>query len=208
MKKDDQTETYYRRKPTQSRSIQRVDQVLDATRQGILEGGYENLTMNEIAHRAGMKRSAIYRYFSGKSAIMVSLIELHHEDIHRLVQQLFSSVESQSDLMAAVQTLVSKYFQLFLDDPVLPAVWMGARSSPELSELCNQENEKIGRFIGHSLKRARPSISINPTIVAILLLELIGASARLALQGQGAASRDEIEIATQVSAVALAFAEN
>ncbi len=203
--KVDQSEAYYRRKPTQSRSIQRVDQVLEATRQGILDGGYESLTMNDIAQRAGMKRSAIYRYFSGKSAIMVSLIELHHEDIHQLVQRLFGPVKRQNDLVDAIQSLVSSYFQLFLDDPVLPAVWMGAQGAPELSELCFQENEKIGRIIGHSMKRARPSMSTNPTMVAILLLELIGASARLALQGHRVNSRDEVEAVGMGSAVAIAL---
>ncbi len=136
---------------------------------------------------------------------MVSLIELHHEDIHHIVRRLFGPVERQSDLVDAVQSLVSQYFQLFLDDPVLPAVWMGAQSSPELSELCSRENEKVGRLIGVSMQRALPEMSRNPTTVAILLLELIGASARLALQSQEANSRDEIEAIAKVSAVAVAF---
>jgi len=160
--------------------------------------------MNEIAHRARMQRSAIYHYFSGKSAIMVSLIELHHEDIHALVQELFGPVLDRAGLESAVGALVSRYFRLFLDDPVLPAVWMGAQSAPELSQLCSRENEKIGGIIGKSMQRVSVAPLKDSKLAAILLLELIGASARLALQADGAQSRGKIEAVAKASAVAVA----
>lgn len=203
-----ETETYYRRKPTQERSIHRVAQILDATREGILASGYDALTMNEIAARAVMQRSAIYRYFSGKPAIMVSLIELHHVDIHDLVERLFEDVTDRAGLASAVETMVQSYFQLFLDDPVLPAVWMGAQSAPELSELCARENERAGTVIGKAMAKASLHQTEDHKTKALLLLELIGASARLALQNSEKSHRQHIEKVAKSAAVAMTLSEH
>ncbi|WP_299864098.1 TetR/AcrR family transcriptional regulator [uncultured Roseobacter sp.] len=198
----DESGAYYRRKPTQERSIRRVAQVLDATRAGILANGYDALTMHEIASRAGMQRSAIYRYFSGKPAIMVSLIELHHSDIHNLAERLFGDVTDRDGLVRAIEHLVQAYFLLFLDDPVLPAIWMGAQSAPELFELCAQENARAGAVIAQAMARAHRAQDGDQT-KAILLLELIGAAARLALQKTQKAARDQVETTAKTSAVAV-----
>lgn len=202
---DTQAEAYYRRKPTQERSIRRVAQVLDATRAGILSRGYDGLTMNEIAERAGMQRSAIYRYFSGKPAIMVSLIEAHHADIHSLVEKLFEGVVDRDELKTAVEQLVHEYFQLFLDDPVLPAVWMGAQSAPELSELCIRENERAGSAIARAMQTAGLPDRSDQLPKAMLLLELIGAAARLTLQRAENPTRDQVEAVAKSAVVAVAF---
>ncbi len=198
----EEAETYYRRKPTQVRSIRRVAQVLDATREGILDSGYDALTMHEIASRAGMQRSAIYRYFSGKPAIMVSLIELHHADIHTLANRLFADVVDRDGLARAAEDLVQAYFQLFLDDPVLPAIWMGAQSAPELSELCARQNARAGAVISKAMARAQGAQD-GDQIKAILLLELVGAAARLALQSKDAGPRDQVAATAKKSAVAV-----
>jgi AcrR family transcriptional regulator len=77
-----------RKAPSQERSKQKVNQILDATKQLLVSDGLEKLTNNHIAKAAGMSVGSLYQYFPNKQAI-----------IYRLYQDWLESVRETMRLM-------------------------------------------------------------------------------------------------------------
>lgn len=62
-----------RKAPSQERAEVTVQSLLDATAAEILEGGYDRMSTNKIAKRAGVSVGSLYQYFPNKEAIVVAL---------------------------------------------------------------------------------------------------------------------------------------
>src|SRR5262245_9314639 len=65
--------------PLQSRAKTTVDAILEATAQLLIRGGYERLTTNHIAARAGVSIGSVYMYFGTKEAIVEALVDRQME---------------------------------------------------------------------------------------------------------------------------------
>ena len=64
-----------RKRPTQQRSKQLVNAILEASRQILREEGPEALTTNRIAEVSGANIASLYRWFPNKEAIIGELLE-------------------------------------------------------------------------------------------------------------------------------------
>ena len=64
-----------RKKPIQDRAKFTSDSILEATEIIIVNEGYEKVTTNYIAERAGVSIGSLYQYFPNKDAIISALIE-------------------------------------------------------------------------------------------------------------------------------------
>jgi AcrR family transcriptional regulator len=62
--------------PRQRRAQHSVNAILEASLQLLEDGGYDKLTTNRIAERAGVNVALVYRYFAGKESIVATLLEL------------------------------------------------------------------------------------------------------------------------------------
>ncbi|MGE0623480.1 MAG: TetR/AcrR family transcriptional regulator [Pseudomonadales bacterium] len=64
-----------RKTPSQARSRERVELILEATRELLREKGFPDITTNAIARQASIPVSSVYQYFPNKQAILVALYE-------------------------------------------------------------------------------------------------------------------------------------
>ena len=64
-----------RTEPTQRRSTQRLDALLDAAAEIVDEIGFERLTTQMVAERAGASIGTVYRYFPDRIAVLQGLRE-------------------------------------------------------------------------------------------------------------------------------------
>ncbi len=77
-----------RKAPTQERSKQKVNQILEATKQLLATDGLEKLTNNHIAKAAGMSVGSLYQYFPNKQAIIYRLYQDWLESVQETMRQL------------------------------------------------------------------------------------------------------------------------
>ncbi len=75
-----------RRDPTQERSRQTVDAIVEAAGQLLVEHGRLGVTTNAVAERSGVSIGSIYQYFPNKEAIFASLQERHRDQVMPLIQ--------------------------------------------------------------------------------------------------------------------------
>ncbi|MBC8171475.1 MAG: TetR/AcrR family transcriptional regulator [Anaerolineae bacterium] len=64
-----------RKQPRQLRSQQRVDAILNAAAQLFAENGYEAVTTNAIAAKAGVAIGSLYQFFPNKEAIIEAMVQ-------------------------------------------------------------------------------------------------------------------------------------
>src|SRR3954469_25018967 len=76
--------------PTQTR-------ILETARRHLFAYGYSALTMDELAHELGMSKKTLYLHFSGKDAIVGTIIE----EIGRAVRTELEAMISQPKLSFA-----------------------------------------------------------------------------------------------------------
>jgi AcrR family transcriptional regulator len=75
-----------RKRPKQSRSLATVEAILTATTHILTEDGYDQLTTNRVAERAGVSIGSLYQYFPNKEALIFALAEHHTNEIAKLAQ--------------------------------------------------------------------------------------------------------------------------
>jgi AcrR family transcriptional regulator len=66
-----------RKQPRQERSRFTVEAILEAAADILVRDGYEKMTTNRIADRAGVNVASLYQYFPGKEAIVAELRRRH-----------------------------------------------------------------------------------------------------------------------------------
>jgi AcrR family transcriptional regulator len=64
-----------RRRPSQERSRESVDVIIEASAQVLQDYGYRGATTNRIAERAGVSVGTLYQYFKNKDEIFDALIQ-------------------------------------------------------------------------------------------------------------------------------------
>ncbi|MFE5671441.1 TetR family transcriptional regulator [Agromyces sp. NPDC056523] len=79
-----------RTEPTQRRSSQRLDALLDAAAEIVDELGFERLTTQMVAERAGASIGTVYRYFPDRVAVLHALRE---RGVRRYRERLAESME-------------------------------------------------------------------------------------------------------------------
>ena len=85
-----------RRTPTQVRSRERVEKILDAASQIVVAGGVEALTTRSIAEAAEIPVASLYQYFADRDEILLALVERDtaEMDEHVYVQRIREHIES------------------------------------------------------------------------------------------------------------------
>lgn len=82
------------RTPVQKRSKDKINKILDTSKQLFTEKNYFNVTTNEIAKKAGLSIGTLYSYFSDKEAILIALLTNYNNNF----LQLFNEINTQEFL--------------------------------------------------------------------------------------------------------------
>jgi len=119
------------RVPSQSRGHKRVDAILDAAEQLIIEVGVEAATVNAIAERAGASIGSLYHFFPNREAIHQALaLRIDHQSHDRLfstitpetldepLETLFRRIVTEQVAFASRYAAFAPLYECYLRDPV------------------------------------------------------------------------------------------
>lgn len=110
-----------RKRPTQARAMPTFDALVEACSRLLPELGYEKLTTNAIAERAGTSIGTLYEYFPSKDAIIAVVVERLVERVMarlgRDLEEILGSAESEP-----MQRWIGRIYDIIDEERALIAV--------------------------------------------------------------------------------------
>lgn len=118
-----------RRRPVQERSRIKFDQLLQSSRELLLDVGFESFTCEEVAQRAGVPIGTLYQFFANKYVIVCELDRVDAIAVREELAALAAQIPSLDWLML-VDRLIDHMAELWRKDPSRRAVWHAVQSTP------------------------------------------------------------------------------
>jgi AcrR family transcriptional regulator len=123
-----------------TKSDARLDRVLDAAGDLLLRWGYQRVTIDEIARRAGIGKGTVYLHFPNKDALFLTLLLRAQR---RNIADVLTEIEA--DPRNALPSRVNALVYLGVSaDPVLRALYLG--DAAVLGRLVHEANETLGEL--------------------------------------------------------------
>ncbi len=160
------------RKPGRPRSAQAHKAILDATLELLAEGGFQGLSIEEVAARAGVGKTTIYRRWSSKEELVI--------DAFHAVQVDLSMVDTgnfRNDLV----TLLKAAYQSMMARPLLEQLVVKIigeyQTNPEIFQVFITQL-LVPRFqqFRHMVEQAQARNEIRRDIDWTLVIELVSGS--------------------------------
>lgn len=171
------------RPPRQARSQASHDRLLAAAEQVIAERGVANLTVQEVAHRAGLAAGTLYTRFANKDALLRAFTAGFFDRARRTADALLDDARwramSPRQLVAAiVRTLVKSYRA---KRSLLRALHLYVRTHPDTdfrAEAAAFNNDFVHRLTGLLLHHRGAMTHPAPDRAVLLGLLVVDAAAK------------------------------
>lgn len=118
-----------RRRPTQERSRRKFDALLSASRDLLVDVGFESFTCEEVATRAGVPIGTLYQFFANKYVIVC---ELDRQDLVGVQREIaaFASEIPSLNWPRFLDKFIGHLADLWLNDHSRRAVWLAIQATP------------------------------------------------------------------------------
>ena len=153
--------------------------ILEASRQLFEELGYARATTNRIAERAGVSIGTLYQYFPNKGALLHTLGEEHHREVHGVVADAVTRLaDPATDLAQGLRSMLEGLVGLHETRPGLHRILAEEVESGLAGRKRAEEAEHFSRIVA-ALLRARPEVEVrDPDLAARLVVHTVEAVAR------------------------------
>lgn len=140
-----------RRRPTQSRSRERVERIFAATRAIIARDGVGALTTPRIAREAGISVGSFYQYFPNKESALLAIYEEYLDRIREVLRGFDAGSSGADHWREYFAALLSQAKSEELRDPLIHALFLAIRTNPELQRIEAEHTRTIVGFISTRL---------------------------------------------------------
>lgn len=108
--------------PSQKRSWATYNALLEATTYILIEQGYEGLTTNHVAERAGVNIASLYQYFPNKDALVATLHINHAQQARKTVDTILKNAGDCSTA-TLIERFVNAIVDIHLEQPELHRIF-------------------------------------------------------------------------------------
>ena len=131
-----------RRVPQQSRSIERVERILDTAARLVVAEGVDALTTRGVAELAEVPVASLYQYFADKDEILLALVERDVAEMDAQVSTDLGMLEVLS-VGSIVETTMRAFVKVYLRRPSFVVIWLRGRTNTAINELCRAHNKQV-----------------------------------------------------------------
>jgi AcrR family transcriptional regulator len=143
--------------------------ILDAAREVLAQYGKEGLSIDQVAHRAGVNRSTAYMHFQTRDQLVEATIAWVSEKLHRAVFGKPALVGHESANTINIVVTIERLVDFAMENPTLGRIWLiGVLTSPRPAHdlFWKQYHSNLERFA--QTERAQPGIDVE--VLAVLIL--------------------------------------
>jgi AcrR family transcriptional regulator len=108
-----------RRRPSQRRSQETVEAIVEAAAQVFERHGYAAGTTNRIAERAGVSIGTLYQYFSNKDEVLVAVFERHVAEGAAVVAPAVAGLRDDPEPEPLLRDVLARMVELHAREPTL-----------------------------------------------------------------------------------------
>ncbi|MFL6156854.1 MAG: TetR/AcrR family transcriptional regulator [Marmoricola sp.] len=158
-----------RRVPTQVRSRERVEKILDVASQIVVSGGIDALTTRSIAEAAQIPVASVYQYFADRDAILLALVERDTEEMDEQVRTDLGALTTLS-IATLVETTMRAYTSVYARRPDFLEIWVRGRSNASVNDFGRQHNRRTAaelREFAIAAGLAKPETPLAATELAV-----------------------------------------
>lgn len=159
-----------RRSPQQARSQKRVDEILEAASELLIEIGFEQMSTSAIAKRAGISVGSLYQFFANKDAVIQELGQRYLNEMAQMRAEMFSA----DSIYAPIPVLMARTVDLFVSFVERHRGFHYIYNSPwvagDLKSVADVMSEQIVREIERILEGKAPHLPEDERHVAAKVL--------------------------------------
>lgn len=168
--------------PTQQRSRERFERILQCAAEVMAEKGSEAFRMSDIVERSGVAFGSLYQYFPDKTAIIGTLAERYNAIGRACVARDLAAVGGVADVYPALCRITDSYYQMFVDEPLMRDIWTATQADRALQALDAEDGAYLSGLLSDTLRPLAPGIPAPAlTAFAELTMTLIAAAVRHAI---------------------------
>lgn len=94
-----------RKVPSQARSREMVETILDATARVLMKSGFAKTTTNKVAEQAGVSVGSLYQYFPSREALVAAVARRHADRLKGALEAELGK-SAQLSLRTAIESLM------------------------------------------------------------------------------------------------------
>ncbi len=179
-----------RRKPKQTRSQHRVDDILTSALDLVGKKGLAALTMREIARASDMPLSSVYQYFPNKSAVIAMLYHTFSQETRAHISSTLAEVSRMEDILNVACLIVDDYYARLSATPATQHLLNAIQADKTLQDMdIDETRAQASLFIKETEELIAEPLRGQYARAVHLLFQLAGSAVRLAVmagQDEGA----------------------
>ncbi len=165
-----------RRLPQQTRSRQRVNQILDIAAQLLEEVGYEAVSTELIVKQANISIGSLYRFFPDKEAIVHALSERYAQQMRELFAARFNPSTINYPLAILLSEAIEDFDKFYTTQPGCRVTMLRSRISGELQAVNQRVDHEIVEQLDNFFALRQPQMNSQQRhLVALVSVEIAGA---------------------------------
>jgi len=175
-----------RRVPTQARSKERFERILDAADAIFADVGVDAATTEAIAEQAGTSIGSVYQFFPNKKALFDALCTRYLDRARLLFESLVASGIALRPWPELVDAVVDAFWRFNVDLPGFRAIWVHQNISIEMLDASDAVNRAIAEQAEGVIQAFAPRLSkARREIVAMTAVEAVSAMLFVAVRRGG-----------------------
>jgi AcrR family transcriptional regulator len=164
-----------RRKPSQERSRDRVERILDATASLLNEMPVDKITTAAIAETAGVPIGSVYQYFPNKLAVLAQLARRVMEKVDLQTASLIAEDFGVLPWDQAIDRAIDATMQGYSQQPGYVQLLLSIRPTPEFGAITDESNERVAAML-----------ALHPALQSVIPPERIQLVTRAAIRAVNA----------------------
>lgn len=151
---------------------ERYDSILDAAKTAFAERGFANVSINEIAKRAGVSDGLVYRYFESKRDLMYSVLHVFYG---RIMLDLEATVLQETRFEARLELLIRRHLEVFVADAALCRLFISEVrvASDYPGSAIHELNRQYSSILVRIVAEAQATGAVRPDLSPRLLRDVI-----------------------------------
>lgn len=166
----------------------RYDAILDAARQAFTEKGFEQVSIAQIAKRAGISDGLVYHYFRDKRDLLFHVLKAFYE---RIMLDLEDTVTRESTFEARLEALIRAHLEVFVADTDLCRLFISEvrvasdYQGSAIQELNRAYTSILIKIVDDAVRDGEVTAAISPRLLRDVIFGAIEHRAWRFVNGRG-----------------------